>query len=70
MKKGNKSKRFFQQVVAIAVTDAVTSHLIPIVYALEADGSIYRKIYAKPWELITDDEYFEKHEQDINHDPT
>lgn len=44
----------FKQISAVAVTDVMTSDLIPIVYALSEDGRVWQKIASKDWELLSD----------------
>jgi hypothetical protein len=53
------------QVHAVAVTDPATSHVIPVVYALDNRGKLWRKVAGAAWKHISTPEHFEKSEDEI-----
>lgn len=55
----------FESITAVPITDQVTGHTISAVYAIDQTGRVWRKISLQPWQLITTEEHFSKHEHDI-----
>jgi hypothetical protein len=55
----------FKQIETVAVVDAITGGPLIFVHALSEGGQVWRKKGGHPWECITEEVHFDKHEEDL-----